>query len=52
MAGRAHEGAVAVFHEGTRERAVVSQLTDGFLRRLAQRGLRAKTLTDARAGHP
>jgi hypothetical protein len=46
LAGRAHEGAIAVFHEGTPERSAVSQLADGFLHRLAQRGLGATTLTD------
>ncbi len=46
LAGRAHEGAIAIFHEGTPERSAVHQLTDGFLRRLAQRALRATTLTD------
>lgn len=46
LAGRAHEGAIAIFHEGTLPRSVVPQLTDGFLRRLVQRGLGATTLTD------
>jgi peptidoglycan/xylan/chitin deacetylase (PgdA/CDA1 family) len=46
LAGRAHPGAISVFHEGTPERTPVSRLTSGFLRRLAQRGLTAITLTD------
>jgi peptidoglycan/xylan/chitin deacetylase (PgdA/CDA1 family) len=46
LAGRAHVGAIAVFHEGTPERSAVAKLTDGYLHRLAQRGLGATTLTD------
>jgi hypothetical protein len=45
LAGRAHEGAIAVFHEGTPQRSAASQMTDGYLHRLAQRGLGATTLT-------
>lgn len=46
MAARAHPGAISVFHEGTPERSAVAQLTEGFLRRLAERRLGATTLTD------
>lgn len=45
MAARAHRGAISVFHEGTSGRSAVPELTDGFLRRLAERGLGATTLT-------
>lgn len=46
LAGRAHPGAISIFHEGTTERSGVAQLTDGYLRLLAQRGLAATTLSD------
>jgi len=44
LACRAHPGAIAILHEGTYERSVVSQLADGYLRRLTQLGLGATTL--------
>lgn len=46
LAGRAHPGAISVFHEGTPDRSVVPRLTDGYLHRLAERGLGATTLTN------
>lgn len=46
LGARAHPGAIAILHEGTADRAAVAQVGDGFLRRLADRGLRAVTLTD------
>ena len=45
LAGRAHQGAIATFHEGTPDRSAVPLLTDGYLGRLSDNGLSATTLT-------
>ncbi len=46
MGDRAHPGAIAILHEGTPARAAVAPITDGLLRRLGKRGLRAVNVSD------